>query len=214
MVSGGIATKNPYQWSAIAKVVAIIPSTTTMLRERKRKNPVARANSRYKSTLKIATARIVHAAPSRTGPSSSGVITAQETTRFTSSSCNLSLVRPRACSNQMMTDAIKSAARTAIVIQSVTGESNTCRNPKSLARVIGSISTMPQRCADSLQSAENGDDATGDDKPEREHWDLPISRARDNGAGNRGNGHGGHSLLFRHRPAKLLVRAGDFSLRS
>ena len=45
-------------------------------------------------TLKIETARIVQAAPSKTGPSSNGVITAQETTRFTSSSCNLSLVRP------------------------------------------------------------------------------------------------------------------------
>src|SRR5205823_10783938 len=55
--------------------------------------------------LRIATARIVHAAPNKTGPSSNGVMTAQETTRLTSSSCSLSLVRPRACRYQMMMDA-------------------------------------------------------------------------------------------------------------
>src|SRR5205814_5436221 len=148
--------------------------------------PGARANSREQRTLRIATARIVDAAPSKTGPSSNGVITAQETTRFISSSCRLSLVRPGACRYQMMTDAIKSAAMTAIVIQSVTGESNACRNPKSLSRAIGSISTMSQRRADSLQSANNGDDTAGNNSPEREHRNLPLSRIRDNGASDGG----------------------------
>ena len=46
MVSGGMATKKPYQLSAMAKVSAAIPSTTAMLIERSRKSPVARANSR------------------------------------------------------------------------------------------------------------------------------------------------------------------------
>src|SRR5205814_4545791 len=136
--------------------------------------------------LRIATARIVHAAPNKTGPSSNGVMTAQETTRLTSSSCSLSLVRPRACRYQLMMDAIKRAAMTAIVIQSVTGESNACRNPKSLSRAIGSISTMSQRRANPLQPANSGDDTAGNNYPEREHRNLPLSRIRDNGASDGG----------------------------
>ena len=89
-------------------------------------------------------------------------MTAQETTRFTSSSCNLSLVRPAARSNQMMIAAIKSAAMTAIVIQSVTGESKACRKPKSRSHVIRFISTTPQSRGNSLPAANNRDDAAGD----------------------------------------------------
>src|SRR5438105_4001813 len=162
--------------------------------------------------LRIATARIVHAAPSRTGPSSNGVITAQETTRFTSSSWSLSLVRPAASSNQMMIAAIKSAAITAIVIQSVTGESKACRNPKSRSRVATFISPTMQGRTDSLQSANDCHDAPGDDHPEREHRNLPVARAGNNRTGNRGDRDRRHALLFRHRPAKFLMRTGDFSL--
>src|SRR6476646_4184058 len=162
--------------------------------------------------LKIATARIVHAAPSRTGPSSIGVITAQETTRFTSSSWSLSLVRPAARSNQIMIAAMRSAAITAIVIHSVTGESKACRNPNNRSRVAGSILLTPKRCSNSLHSANDCHDAAGDDHPEREHRNLPVARTWNKGTGNRGDGDRRHALLLRHRPAKFLMRTGDFAL--
>src|SRR5512133_1986884 len=162
--------------------------------------------------LKIATARIVHAAPSRTGPSRIGVITAQETTRFTSSSWSLSLVRPATRSNQIMIAAMRSAAITAIVIHSVTGESKACRNPNKRSRVAGFILPTPKRCTNSLQPANDCHDAAGDDHPQREHRNLPVARPRNNCTDNRGDGDCRHTLLFRHRPAKFLMRAGDFSL--
>src|SRR5438477_5947875 len=164
--------------------------------------------------LRIATARIVHAAPSRTGPSSNGVITAQETTRFTSSSWSLSLLRPAPRSNQMMSAAIKSAAITAIVIHSVTGESKACRNPNNRSRVARFISLTLQGHSNSLQPANDCHDAPGDNYPKREYWNLPVARARNDGTGDRGDRDRGHALLLCHWPAKFLMRTGDFSLRS
>ena len=43
---------------------------------------------------------------------------------------------------------------------------------------------------------------------------MPIRRAGDNGTSNGDKSDRGHTLLLRHRPAKFLVRAGDFSLCS
>ena len=57
-------------------------------------------------------------------PDHNGVITAHEATRLTSSSCNLSSIRPITRRIQMTIEAIARAARTDSVIQSVTGESN------------------------------------------------------------------------------------------
>src|SRR5205814_1233569 len=44
------------------------------------------------------------------------------------------------------------------------------------------------------------------------HWNLPIRRAGDNGTSDGDKSDRGHTLLFCHRSAKFLVRAGNFSL--
>ena len=53
-------------------------------------------------------------------------ITAHETTRFNSSSCNLPLVRCNECSSQIIAAANARMLATAIVIHKITAESKAC----------------------------------------------------------------------------------------